>query len=175
MKQIRFLIIAILLLATSSSWAQKFHDAVNEQIYNGNVKSITEISNGTSQVINFNNDGSYSMKELSNLRRNKAGYLVSYDLAVNGTTGHAVLTYDSKHRVVKQNFSIGDGTIVVDNTFNDDGTIRIQTITMSSGGMSQTETTTYSYQKFDDHGNWTMSIGTVGGQQYYDSRTILYW
>lgn len=163
-----------ILLFTTIGWAQQYHDAELDEL-KGHVKSYTMSNGDGSSTVNFTEEGKYDRDDISNVVYNKKGYLVSCTIDYMGAPCSFTVTYNSKNQPFKQVLSIGEGNITQEYTYNSDGTVKTEKISMTAPEMSQTYTITYSYEPFDSHGNWTRRIATVGNQSETQTRVITYW
>lgn len=174
MRKIKYLFLLVTMMAATTAWAQKYHDAKSDQIF-GNAKSVTMSDGGGTQTMTYTNDGRIIMPGMSNPQYNGYGYMTGCNMTMNGMTGNMVFYYDSKWQVTKQVMSIAGGSITQEYTYNANGTVRTETTTMSGDGMTQSMTISYTYQTFDSHNSWTRRTATCNGQSTTEARTIVYW
>ncbi len=83
----------------------------------------------------------------------------------SGNIRTAIDRRDKQGRVVRSELSDMHGfSYVCENTFGADGELASQEVSMMIGGNSPNSTTSeYSYQSYDEHGNWTKALVTQTG------------
>lgn len=164
----------LLSLACGTTHAQKFHDALTEEV-TGNVKSVSIAENSGCRVVAFNEDGSIVSNEIKNPTRDRNGYITSCDYNLVGHTGKLVFHYDSKKRIAKNVLSISGGSVTQEYTYNSDGYVERMRTTITTKYATRSYSFQYSYIRFDSHGNWTRRNVNYGKGMYQENRSIVYW
>lgn len=175
MKATKLFLLAAMLLATSTAWAQRYHDAENEQI-KGQPKSVTATVEGRTLTTTFTQDGRLQQDGLSDAQYDADGWMTSCKVSEQGVSGTATMSYNAKRQLEKQVVSLSMGTLTTAYAYNDDGTLKQADITISAGPITQSTSVAYTYLTFDDHGSWTSRTAKSDqGPSTTETRTIEYW
>ena len=173
MKQ--YLIIFLSLSLSVVMRAQKYHDAVLEDVQ-GPVKEIVYV-NANIESVFYDCEGRESRRNEQKEQRqyDNVGYLINYDVTIDGTTWDTHVEYDHQHRVKRSVMLTNGGRAVNDLSYNKNGQIEKSVITISTKDISMTYTSTFICFTFDGYGNWLSRVRKRNQTAIYESRIIGYW
>lgn len=132
---------------------------VKSVTYNkGNLPFILNENKNITQIT-FSKDGKVNFPEDVKLIRNKRGHITEINYIYKENNSETFTEYkiqrDSKERITY--LSTGDycAAPIYDFYYNSKGYVSKATETIGEEGYSKTTTFTYTYQEYDDYGNWT--------------------
>ena len=186
MREINYIFLAILMMASLTGQCQYFHDA---EIYElqGHVKSFTLSTGLECTTRNFSKEGKDEGTDLSKTVYNDNGFMSSCNIEYMGSTYNESFYYNSTNQLVKRVWAIPlsnksenvekqkETCYITEYVYDNDGTVIEQIETITAHGMTQTMTTQYVYDAFDSHGNWIRRTARVKNKNSLQIRTITYW
>lgn len=174
MKKLVLLLIMPLLAMTA--WAQKYHDAALEQI-KGNPKEVRITHDGKVQTITYDADGKAHKDGWTDAVYDDKGYMTSCNISQAGVSGKCRMTYNTKGQIVRLVIEMEGTPVTTDFTYDSNGMLKSEAASVNIPFLGKTKKTimTWTYNSFDDHGNWTRRTGKVMGKKATQTRTIVYW
>lgn len=155
----------------------------------GKVKSFTERTDDVANTYTFTEKGKLNTFRGENVRhafsdvaRDSQKRLTKFTLGEYDCVDTEEITYDSKTGWVSKIKHNGEGEDVTTFTYDEKGYLIKKVCEGESWEMGAEEgekfkdTTTYTYEKFDKHGNWTArSVKTSDGTNWRETRIIYYY
>ena len=111
------------------------------------------------------------------ITRNSRGHITSINSNIHDCFVNHKIARDSKERVTIITLSYSETTYDTQLKFyyNSNGDIYKSTEqTLWFNGNTSSETTTYTYQSYDDYGNWTKRTAKIGKESNVETRKITY-
>lgn len=155
----------------------------------GKVKSFTERNDDNSISYSFTEKGKWNtyngrsiQNALSDVERDAQKRIIKYTEGEFDCIDSEEITYDSKTGWVSKVKHNGEGEDVTTFTYDEKGYLIKKVCEGESWEMGAEEgekfkdTTTYTYESFDEHGNWTArSAKSSDGRSWKETRRIQYY
>lgn len=155
----------------------------------GKVKSFTERNDDNSISYSFNEKGKWNtyngrsiQNALSDVERDAQKRIIKYTEGEYDCIDSEEITYDSKTGWVSKIKHNGEGEDITTFTYDEKGYLIKKVCEGESWEMGAEEgekfkdTTTYTYESFDEHGNWTArSAKSSDGRSWKETRRIQYY
>lgn len=155
----------------------------------GKVKSFTERNDDNSISYSFTEKGKWNtyngrsiQNALSDVERDAQKRIIKYTEGEFDCVDTEEITYDSKTGWVSKIKHNGEGEDITTFTYDEKGYLIKKVCEGESWEMGAEEgekfkdTTTYTYESFDEHGNWTArSAKSSDGRSWKETRRIKYY
>ena len=155
----------------------------------GKVKSFTERNDDNSIFYSFTEKGKWNtyngrsiQNALSDVERDAQKRIIKYTEGEYDCIDSEEITYDSKTGWVSKIKHYGEGEDITTFTYDEKGYLIKKVCEGESWEMGAEEgekfkdTTTYTYESFDEHGNWTArSAKSSDGRSWKETRRIQYY